>query len=89
MRVIITACTERNFSKELVPLAHLMFGEVCAVNDNELRFPVVELSALTTSRQKSRRGLKAPPFRRIQDHSAPSTAVAAAIVTTVGTPIAW
>jgi hypothetical protein len=40
MRALITACTERIFLKELVPLAHLTFGEVCAVNDNELRFPL-------------------------------------------------
>ena len=40
MGTLITACTERIFLKELMPLAHLMFGEVRAVNDNELRFPV-------------------------------------------------
>jgi hypothetical protein len=37
MRVLITACTERTFTKGLMPLAHLTFGEVCAVNDNKLQ----------------------------------------------------
>jgi hypothetical protein len=36
----ITACTERIFLKQLAPLAHLPVGEVCAVNDNELQFPI-------------------------------------------------
>jgi hypothetical protein len=36
----ITACTERIFLSQLVPLAHLPLGEVCAVNDNELQFPM-------------------------------------------------
>jgi hypothetical protein len=35
MTVLITACTEKAFSRELLPLAHLTFGEVCAVNDNK------------------------------------------------------
>ena len=37
----ITACTERTFLKQLVPLAHLPVGEVWAVNDNELQFPIM------------------------------------------------
>ena len=40
MRAIITSCTDRIFSKEPMPLAHLTFGEVCAVNDNKLRIAV-------------------------------------------------
>ncbi len=40
MRALITACTERTFLNAPMPLAHLTFGEVCAVNDNELRFAV-------------------------------------------------
>jgi hypothetical protein len=36
MRVLITACTEKIFSKQPVPLGHLTCGEVRAVNDNEL-----------------------------------------------------
>ena len=40
MRALITACTERIFLHAPMPLAHLTFGGACAVNDNELRFPV-------------------------------------------------
>ena len=36
----ITACTERIFLKQLAPLAHLPFGEVCGVNDNKLQLPM-------------------------------------------------
>jgi hypothetical protein len=36
----ITACTERIFLEQLAPLAHLPFGEVCAVNDNKLQLPM-------------------------------------------------
>jgi hypothetical protein len=36
----ITACTERIFLKQSAPLAHLPPREVCAVNDNELQFPM-------------------------------------------------
>ena len=35
MRAAITACTERIFLKEPMPLAHLRFGMIRAVNDNE------------------------------------------------------
>ena len=86
MRAIITACTERIFAKELMPLAHLTFGEVCAVNDNELRFAV--RPAICPHHQLGRKAGEAST-PRIQDHSAPSTTIAAAVVTAVGTPIAW
>ena len=36
----ITACTERIFLSQLVPLAHLLLGEVGAVNDNEIQLPM-------------------------------------------------
>jgi hypothetical protein len=40
MGTLITACTERIFLKELMPLAHLTFSGVCAANDNKVPFRV-------------------------------------------------
>jgi hypothetical protein len=67
MRALITACTERIFSKELVPLAHLTFGEVCAVNDNELRFAV--RPAICPQHQLGRKADEARRPRRLDASS--------------------
>jgi hypothetical protein len=55
MRVLITACTERAFSKGLMPMAHLTLDEVCAVNDNKRRGAVW---AVIYPRQQPRRVLR-------------------------------
>jgi hypothetical protein len=66
MGALITACTDRIFSKELVPLAHLTFGEVSAVNDNELRFPVSP--AICPYHQLGRKADEARRPRRYRRH---------------------
>jgi hypothetical protein len=76
--------------KAPMPLAHLMFGEVYAVNDNELRFPVSRaICPYHLSGRKADEALRPRRFEtsRIMQRLPPP--FAAAIVTAGGTPIAW
>jgi hypothetical protein len=34
MKILISACTDKVFAEGLMPMAHLMTGSACAVNDN-------------------------------------------------------
>jgi hypothetical protein len=66
MKVLITACTERAFAKGLIPLAHLIFDEVSAVNDNKLQLPVnasiyPHQPPRTAPRQSASRALQIAP----------------------------
>ena len=55
MRVLITACTERTFAMGLLPLAHLTFDAVCAVNDNKFQGGI---RAVIDSHQRLRGALR-------------------------------
>ena len=90
MRALITACTERIFSKELVPLAHLTFGEVCAVNDNELRFAV--RPAICPHHQSGREADEARRPRRLDASSITQRLpppLPPPLSEATGTPMAW
>jgi hypothetical protein len=39
MRILISACTDRAFTRGLMPMAHLTIGSASAVNDNAAQAP--------------------------------------------------
>ena len=90
MRALISACTERIFLNAPMPLAHLTFGEVCAVNDNELRFAV--RPAICPQHQSGRKADVARRPRRLDASSITQRLpppLPPPLSEVPGTPMAW